>query len=292
MPTLGPAPRNLRGVARGVDFVPAAQADAGDVRVGSVDLYWNVPPGTEPEADSTYTVQYARTSRGFSDANEIMQEHSMAFGLAGARQATHPDVNSVPNLESQKHLYYRVRVGNSRWSTPVRVNLVANDKRPDSLTLGPSQSMRVAGGTGDTLLSLVARDNKYLTRIDLSWDFESDDYPLNADGTPPTTKTPRPTGYLIDYYIGAVDAEHIYWQPLQSNTGYSRGTYNHIRGLKPGQTVHYRVFSWHTNNYGVPAATTGSTKMAVSPDPVRGLRATADGPTKIKLDWDAVPAAQ
>ena len=83
-----------------------------------------------------------------------------------------------------------------------------------------------------------------------------------------------------------------YWQPLQSNTGYARGTYNHLRGLKPGQegalpgvlVAHEQL--WHS-----PPLRWASTTDAVSPDPVRGLRATADGPTKIKLDWSAVPAA-
>ena len=68
--------------------------------------------------------------------------------------------------------------------------------------------------------------------------------------------SPRPTGFLIDYFIvdpddvGSSVSANIYWQPLQSNTGWARGTYNHIRNLKPGQEVQYRVFSWHKNNYG------------------------------------------
>ena len=157
----------------------------------------------------------------------------------------------------------------------------------------PAPTERVVAGVGNLLLSLMASNDKYLTRIDLSWAFEADDYVTDAEVIPPTTATKRPTGYLIDYYI--VDEKEngakILWQPLQRNTGYSRGTYNHLRGLKPGQDVNYRVFSWHTNNYGLPAVTTGRTADAVSPDPVRGLQATADGPTKIKLDWGAVSAA-
>ena len=282
-PTLGPAPRNLRGVPVTIDF------DAnGAINGGMVDLYWNVPPGTAPQGTNTYTVEYSLNGRdGWTTIGGVAVTHATAFGnMADDAQATHLAIAS--DVESEKALYYRVKVENSRWATSGRVNLVPNYARPDSLALGDGGSPKAAA-----VDTLNASADKYLTRIDLKWAFEADDYAVGT-GDPVTPATKRPTGFLIDYYIeSATDADppdNIYWQPLQSNTGYSRGTYNHLRGLKPGQTVHYRVFSWHTNNYGIPAATMGSTKMAVSPDPVRGLRTMADGPTKINLDWDAVPA--
>ena len=280
-PTLGPAPRNLRGVADGVTL-----DGTGNVANGSVMLYWNVPTGTEPVNTDQYTVEYSLNGSTWEEAIDD-HPHGSAFGdTAGVAQYDHTGIASL--VMTQKALYYRIKIANGRWSTSTRVNLIIERARPDSLALE-------ADGSGTDAVakptsSLNASSNEYLTRIDLKWAFEADDYPREG-GPPVLAASPRPTGYLIDYYIGADDATNIYWQPLQSNTGYARGTYNHIRGLKPGQTVHYRVFSWHTNNYGIPAATMGSTKAAVSPDPVRGLRTMADGPTKIKLDWDAVPSA-
>ena len=229
-------------------------------------------------------------------------DHSVAFGAtAGGTQTTHDNVNTIEDIGTV--LYYRVKVENSKWSTPpTKVNLVGDRARPDSLARGPDSATATSPKV-DANDSLTASTDKYLTRIDLKWAFEDDDFAVvpedpNTAGTQFMPGSPRPTGFLIDYYIeSAAEAAtdnppaNIYWQPLQSNTGHARGTYNHIRGLKPGQKVHYRVFSWHTNNYGIPAAVMGSTKAAVSPDPVRGLRTTADGPTKIKLDWDAVPSA-
>ena len=75
------------------------------------------------------------------------------------------------------------------------------------------------------------------------------------------------------------------WMPLQSNTGNARTTYNHIR-LNPGESYNYRIFPEHKGAYGNPADVSGSTKAATVPDPVPGLRAMPDGPTRIKLDWD------
>ena len=75
------------------------------------------------------------------------------------------------------------------------------------------------------------------------------------------------------------------WMPLQKNTGNARTTYNHIR-LNPGESYNYRIFPEHRDAYGNPAGVPGSTKAATVPDPVPGLRAMPDGPTRIKLDWD------
>jgi hypothetical protein len=49
------------------------------------------------------------------------------------------------------------------------------------------------------------------------------------------------------------------------------------------------VFPWFGNRYGFPAVVTGMTKLASQPGGIAqgGLRVTADGETKLKLDWDA-----
>ena len=82
-----------------------------------------------------------------------------------------------------------------------------------------------------------------------------------------------------------------YWQPLQSNTGYARGTYNHIRNLKPSQMVHYRVFSWHTNNYGIPAVVMGSTKLRSRRTRFAGCGPRPTGRRRSSSTGTAVPAA-
>ena len=284
-PTLGPAPRNLRGVPviaeTGID-------DNGNVTAGLVNLYWNIPTGTAPGDDDLYNVEYSLNGRtGWTPLDDNPPTHGGAFGADAVSQDVHTLSTAIDDLEDV--IYYKVRVGTTnRWTAAKRVKLVVDRARPDSLALG------VNGPKVDAVDSLTASSAKYLTRIDLKWAFESDDFAEidDDDDTMDRRGTPRPTGYLIDYYIvDEKDDGKILWESLQSNTGYSRGTYNHLRGLKPGEMVHYRVFSWHTNNYGIPAATMGSTQAAVSPDPVRGLRTMADGPTKIKLDWDAVTAA-
>jgi hypothetical protein len=118
---------------------------------------------------------------------------------------------------------------------------------------------------------------KYLNRIDLTWDRTA------SDAVPPK----RPTGYVLDRQIVDASAPVTPWIRLQSNTGNSRGTYNDKKDLKPGQTWNYRIFPEDRGTYGVPATIPGRTKAATIPDPVPGLTATADGPTRIKLDWDA-----
>ena len=242
-PTLGPAPRNLRGVANTVLF-----DNNGDVNGGIVNLYWNIPAGTAPQATSAYIVEYSFNGRdGWTSAGNDVP-HSDAFNgeaTADLPQATHM-ADAVTDLGSRKALYYHVKVENSRWSSATKVNLVENRARPDSLALADGGIAKAAAD-----VTLKASTNEYLTRIDLKWAFEADDFALvpavaaipatngNAavPAVPAVPGSPHPTGYLIDYYIeSSTDTDppaNIYWRPLQSNTGYARGTYNHLRGLKP-----------------------------------------------------------
>ena len=142
MPTLGPAPRNLRGVPSGVEFITAGQTDSGDIDMGTVNLYWNVPTGTSPADTDIYTVEYSLTGQNpWISIGGTPPMHDAAFGTAVTIPATHTiPVGGAADIESAKSLYYRVKVGNSNWSTKVRVNLVADDKRPDSLAWGPGST--------------------------------------------------------------------------------------------------------------------------------------------------------
>ena len=59
------------------------------------------------------------------------------------------------------------------------MNLVADRTRPDSLWLGLNSCCwltQVKALRALDEVSLTASTDKYLTRIDLKWDFESDDY--------------------------------------------------------------------------------------------------------------------
>ena len=94
------------------------------------------------------------------------------------------------------------------------------------------------------------------------------------------------TSFLIDVW----DTSEDMWMPLQLDTGYSKPTYNHT-GLEPdGDTDNddyfYRVFAYRNGVYDGVMGIGGTTKQATIPDPVRGLDASSDSPTMIKLEWD------
>ena len=59
--------------------------------------------------------------------------------------------------------------------------------------------------------------------------------------------------------------------------------------LVSDETRHYRVFPWHAGRYGYPLVVAGKTKLASMPGriPDGGLRVTANGDTKLDLDWNA-----
>ena len=123
--------------------------------------------------------------------------------------------------------------------------------------------------------TVTATSGAHLRRIDLSW--------TRAELEGPSTS--YATGYVID-----VSTDGETWQSLQGNTTWSRPGYEHTRNLDPAKTRYYRVFAWHKHEFGMPDAGTGATMAATTPDPVRGLIATPDGPTNIKLSW-VKPAA-
>ena len=59
------------------------------------------------------------------------------------------------------------------------------------------------------------------------------------------------------------------------------------RGLEPASTWHYRVSAVNRAGAGEPSEMAVATTDPVRPDPPAGLRAEADGPYRIRLDWTA-----
>ena len=114
---------------------------------------------------------------------------------------------------------------------------------------------------------LKADTAKSLTQINLTWDRGTDAIYSSID----------------------VSEDQIAWIRLESNTKWTRETYNH-RNVKPGSTLYYRVTPGHSTwGYGVaPAPATGSTKAAVTPAPVRGLQVAANGQNMLDLSWPLV----
>ena len=96
-----------------------------------------------------------------------------------------------------------------------------------------------------------------------------------------------PTGYVID----VSEDEGTTWLRLAnadapSDLG-STTRYIH-RNVKPGDKYTYRVFPWHKNAFGIPQVIDASSQEADLPNPVRGLRVTDDGQSKLVLTWPAV----
>ena len=160
----------------------------------------------------------------------------------------------------------------------------------------------VADGTNTDRLRVVD-DFEYFQRIDLAWARQS--FCTDAGDTDCDTTSMTST-YAID--VSAEDsngdtdgnptptgAEGLKWDRLTGTISFSNPIYrHHTSALDDGtklvsdETRHYRVFPWHAGRYGYPAVVTGNTKLASVPNRVApgGLRVTADGETKLMLDWD------
>ncbi len=108
------------------------------------------------------------------------------------------------------------------------------------------------------------------SRIRLSWTAPA------YDGGAPVS------GYKIEVSADTADS----WTLLNRNTGSSRAGYIHT-GLEPGTTRHYRVSAINVAGTGAPSDTASATTEATVPDPPTGLEATANGISRIDLDWTA-----
>lgn len=108
------------------------------------------------------------------------------------------------------------------------------------------------------------------TAIDLSWTVPAD------------TGTSAVTGYRIEVSTNAGSS----WSDLETDTKSTGTTYEH-KPLSAGTTRHYRVSAINGSGTGEPSDTAAATTRSGEPTPPRNLSATADGQTRIDLDWDA-----
>ncbi len=118
-----------------------------------------------------------------------------------------------------------------------------------------------------TSLSATASGN---TRIDLSWTAPADDGGADI------------TGYRIEWSVDG----NAPWTELVADTGSTTTTYNNT-GLQPGQTRHYQVSAINSAATGAPSSGASATTDANAPDAPTSLSATANGNTRIDLQWTA-----
>ena len=145
----------------------------------------------------------------------------------------------------------------------------------------------------------VVNDMGHFDRIDLDWN--RDEYCSDGDGTTCDTMS-QPSTYAVDVIKTADNnpppnsADDADWDFLTDSISASRTKYEHHTSsnedatlLESDETRYYRVFPWHAGRYGYPLVVTGMTKLATVPGriPDDGLRVTANGNTKLDLDWDA-----
>ncbi len=172
-------------------------------------------------------------------------------------------------------------------------------------TVGTVASLPVIAGDDNTAVDgdqglRVVNDMGYFHRIDLAWD--RNQYCRVGDGDDDDSlcdTTGQPSTYAVDVIAGdappgetaGADAD---WDFLTDTISASRTRYEHHSSGDEGATVlvsdetrYYRVFPWHGGRYGYPVIETGMTKQADVPDRIPALRVTANGDTKLDLDWDA-----
>ena len=248
---------------------------------GGANLYWTWPDNGGKDIISWQLQQKvdggewtdlgsATTPATQATENDIASPGSRA--IAGAEYVVaagelSPDAVTGAGSPNSQTTRFQVRAYNGSsgaWSNAAIITIRSTWNATTSAAVA-STSFTTAVGTVEPTLA------KYLRQIDLSW-------------------TDRPsTSYLIDYAEvdgdNATDDVDREWMALQTDTGYSKSTYNHKKGLEPGVQRHYRVTSLKSGVYGAIFVAVGSTKAATGPAEVRGLRTSSDDPTKIKLEW-------
>ena len=106
------------------------------------------------------------------------------------------------------------------------------------------------------------------TRIRLSWTAPA------YDGGAPVS------GYRVEVSADSTDT----WTALFANTGNARTTFTHT-GLQPGTTRHYRVSAINVAGTGAASDVAHATTDATVPDAPTDLAATANGISRIDLEW-------
>jgi len=283
-----------------VPSFPGADVDTTDVDertvpTGAASLYWTWPDNGGKEivswrlqrkidggswtdlssgTDLTEAVQIAEDDLTADRARDLPE-----YAISGTDLL--PDAADANNTSTSETTQYRVRAYNGTtgasggpWSNTAAITLRQTwDAATTTSVVTPMTPTPAAG-------MVSSPPGKYLRQIDLSWTDQSN------------------TSYLIDYAIteggnaapnnneDPTDDTNREWMPLQTNTGYSKSTYNHVKDLNPGESRHYRVTPISNGVYGSIGITNGSTKAAVKPEAVRGLKTSSDDPTMIKLEWD------
>ncbi len=247
------------------------------VPTGAASLYWTWPDDGGKDIDS-WQVQrridngeWTDLGTAAADAQATEDDLAARSAVGGPEYAIDgtdllPDAATADDRSMSETTRYRVRAYNGSsgaWSNTASVTIKA--------------TWVITDGTGANVFStprttpvgtVTPTTDKYLRQIDLSW-----------------TDQPA-TSYLIDYSEPVTTEAEREWKPLQTNTGYTKSTYNHRVGLDPGVQRQYRVISLSSGAYGTISTATGGTKAATKPAAVTPLRTSSDDPTMIMLDWD------
>ena len=295
------------GMPMHIKLVGVSSAATGDAN--DVYLYWNRPSDVGTDVQVQRRVWVPGT--GWSP-NVWMDPDVAANNLAAGTNANHSQFHDAGAAYGPDSAYealdrangkvqYRVRYikGDEpgQWayshelSMPFPQATVAND---DSLPL-----ISPTATDGDNLLRVVD-DMMYFNRIDLRWMRQT--FCSVGNGSDPCTTTSTTSTFAIDVAEGtiadgdAADGDDNKWDRVTPTISFSEALYRHLSNpstedatnLVSDETRTYRVFPWHAGRYGYPALATGNTKRASPPGGIAqgGLRVTADGDTKLKLDWD------
>ena len=239
-------------------------------------LYWNWPKdykGTAFEVQESSSSNFPSTG-----PDEAVVSTATVASLDAVSQDT---VGATKTGEA--FLYYRVRAGtDGNWST--RAVRPSRDDDNEPATTGDVPAIYPVNGSdaANEPTAVPADGEDGYTAIDLKWtpNLGTDDDPID-----------RPSGYEIDRRTGEGP-----WQPLEPDTTYTSSEYTDV-DLMPETLYTYRIFPLYSSVragtssvtvYGMPIEVDTSTLTPSSPDPIRGLRVTADGPTAFNLEWDRV----
>ena len=254
-----------------------------------VDLYWNLPADQDPTVEG-YTPPNYEIQKAISVDQNLPAEDATGangwddeVGQDGTSETVYDwqdSSESAPAMPARVH--YRVRAGTTgTWAT-----FSMKDDAFDTtiMALTPPATTAPQDGTAPP----IASNGGTLDLITLRWD----DVPADAAMRMPVNSV-RPTGYELDFVAGDVGQQASavgkqYWTSLlpEGRSGYARSPDFH-RDLTGGTPYIYRIFPYKDGVYGQPVETNATTEPAVAPDTRLSLRVDAEGPTKLKLTWNA-----
>ncbi|MXW17846.1 MAG: hypothetical protein F4Z83_09920, partial [Gemmatimonadetes bacterium] len=235
---------------------------------------WSSPvTATTDAAAPGAPTRLTATADGRHRINLIWQAPTSTGGVAitsyEIEVAVHPDsawstlveeFTSFPNPYVHRGLapgstrYYQVRAKNSAGLSGPWSNV-------DS-----ARTMAAPPGAPTELMA-TARDS---SQIDLSWTAPADDGGADI------------SGYRIFFSVTNGQT----WNILVGSTGSDATTWSHT-GLDPATTRHYRVAALNAAGPGPQSNVANATTDAAHPGKPTELIATADGTSRIELDWEA-----